>query len=105
MEDGGFSVIRISRLQGSHFLLVNLRVSVFVLSVLPIDFSQRVNVALFAGRGLGIGARDVVLSAPRIPPGSHVAVMPQTVLMRLVNATLRHRTGRFLSGDSAEGAT
>src|SRR5438270_6850083 len=88
MEDGCFTVIWISHLQGAHLLLVSLRVSVFVLSVLPIDLSQGIDVTLFAGRGMGSRVCNIACSVPCLPPGRHVPVMPQTVVMRHRHAPL-----------------
>ena len=105
MEDGSFAVIRINRRKHSHLLLESLGVNVFVLSILPIDFSQGIDVTVFAGRGLGIRVCDIVCSAPCLTPSRHVPVMPKTVVMRHSHAPLRHCARRILQSDSVESPT
>src|SRR5947207_7744159 len=105
VQDGRFTIIRISHLQDAHLLLVSLRVSVFVLSVLLIDLTQGIDVTLFAGRGLGSRVCDIVCSAPCLPSSRHVPVVPKPVIMRHSHAPLRHRARRILHSDCVEGLT
>ena len=60
-------------------MFIGLSMGVVVLTVLLVNFPQRVDVGVFAGRNLRIGLGDSMCSLPGSSSGGRITVAPQTV--------------------------
>jgi len=94
VEDGGFAVGGVGRLQFTHFLLEGAVVRCVVLIVLAIDFRQCIDVGAFARGGLGICIGKLLRPLQRGSAGRGVAVIPEAVIVAHGNAPLRHGARR-----------
>src|ERR1700730_1459657 len=103
MEDCRFSVTGIFCVHSRHLLFEGVGVRGVVLPVLAVYFSQSVYIAHLAGSGLRIIASDRLCPVQSIASGCHVAVAPQTVVMRHRDAPLHHGTFRILTGKFSKG--
>src|SRR5260370_28520571 len=103
VEDSSFVVSWVRRLYRTHPLLESLGVTESGFAVITLNFRQSVDVGYFASRGLPIGVRDLPCLLEGLSPVSHIAVAPQTMVVRHRHSPLCHATFWIWTGDFTEG--
>ena len=99
VKNRGFVVIRICSLERGHFLLKSLRVEDLVLAIFFVNFGKSFDITFLARGRAGVYRRNLLRLADGHASGIHIAVTPQTVIMRHGHAPISHRAVGILIRD------